>query len=180
MIIIPPAEEPISLIEVKEHLRVENNEDDRLISNLITAARTQAEAFTQRPLITRTELIYVDSLSPCQEISSNLQSIERVNYYENDSQKELPSVDYRVDNTKIVGRIAESRNGSSWSGLLDASVEYICGYGLAQDVPQAIKQAMLLIIGDWYEMREETLVGVTSKPTGASSALLLNYRISPL
>ena len=57
-----------------------------------------------------------------------------------------------------------------------ATVRFICGYGAAGAVPQAIKQAMLLLIGHYFNNREQTITGVmaTEIPQGAD-ALLAPY-----
>jgi hypothetical protein len=33
-------------------------------------------------------------------------------------------------------------------------ITFVCGYGVATDVPDKAKQAMLLLIGDYYANRE--------------------------
>jgi uncharacterized phiE125 gp8 family phage protein len=43
-------------------------------------------------------------------------------------------------------------------------VTYVAGYGAAASVPQKYKQAMLLLIGHWYENRETVIVGTISGP----------------
>jgi uncharacterized phiE125 gp8 family phage protein len=44
-------------------------------------------------------------------------------------------------------------------------IRFIAGYGdAASDVPQAIKQAILLLVGHWFENREAVLVH-SFKPT---------------
>ena len=49
--LIAPAEEPLTLAETKQHLRVDHNEDDALISTLIASACQAAESRTGRVLI---------------------------------------------------------------------------------------------------------------------------------
>lgn len=44
----------MTLDEAKNHLRVDLNDDDSLITLLITTARQKAEAFTRRSFITQT------------------------------------------------------------------------------------------------------------------------------
>lgn len=45
-LLTPPTAEPVSLVEAKLHLRVDFNDDDALITSLITAARQAAETIT--------------------------------------------------------------------------------------------------------------------------------------
>ena len=49
-IITDPAEEPITLLEAKEYLRVDNDAEDVLIAKLISGARISAERFTNEGL----------------------------------------------------------------------------------------------------------------------------------
>ena len=49
-IITSAAVEPLTLEEVKLHLKVETDADDNLITSLITAARETAEVFTGRAI----------------------------------------------------------------------------------------------------------------------------------
>ena len=69
------------------------------------------------------------------------------------------------------------KSGETWPTLLSnqrdvITVTYTVGYGdSASDVPEAIKAAMLLIIGDLYENRTDT---VKRLPT-ASEHLLNQY-----
>ena len=57
-------------------------------------------------------------------------------------------------------------------------VRYICGYGLAVAIPQAIKQWMLLAIGTMYENRAAAGAGqVYNIPDRFWSGLLDPYRL---
>jgi hypothetical protein len=55
-------------------------------------------------------------------------------------------------------------------------IRYTAGYALAADVPKPIIQAMLLHIGDMYENREMSIIGVSVSNTNAYNALLRNYK----
>lgn len=56
---------------------------------------------------------------------------------------------------------------------------YVSGYGTAKaDVPQAIKQAVLLTVGNWYENRQEVVVGRIATELPKSAQYLLDqYKI---
>ena len=56
-----PAGEPITLLEAKQHLRVDVDDDDALIGSLITAARQAAETRTGRQLMTARWKLVLDA-----------------------------------------------------------------------------------------------------------------------
>jgi uncharacterized phiE125 gp8 family phage protein len=71
------------------------------------------------------------------------------------------------------------KNGSTYPDTIDqrnaVTVTYTSGFGTtAADVPQPIKQAILLLIGHFYNHREDT---VSEKRT-AAERLLNFYRVS--
>ena len=52
-IVMQPVIEPVSLDEMKKHLRVDIDDDDELIQAMITAARTHIENITRRAFLTQ-------------------------------------------------------------------------------------------------------------------------------
>jgi uncharacterized phiE125 gp8 family phage protein len=71
--------------------------------------------------------------------------------------------------------------GETWPVTRDianaVTVQFIAGYGAAAAVPQGIKQAMLLMIGHWYEHRESVNVGnIVNEMPQSAMALLWGYR----
>jgi len=52
--VVPPTTEPLSLDEVKEHLRIESSAEDALLQVYIEAVREICEHNTSRVLITQT------------------------------------------------------------------------------------------------------------------------------
>ncbi|MBY0427907.1 MAG: head-tail connector protein [Alphaproteobacteria bacterium] len=181
--ITPPSSEPLTLAEAKAHLRVSTIDDDTLISGLITATRNVCEEFTARALITQGWRLWLDRFpgdpipwwdgtreGAYTRLTVNrfiniprapLQSISAVTIYGDDDSSTLfsPTL-YFVDNAAEPGRLA-LRNNASWpipmrmsNGI---SVDFTAGYGAASAVPQAMKQGMLVHIGQLYEHRGEGL-----------------------
>jgi len=184
MITIEPTLEPVSLSEVKAHLRIDSTDEDSLISALIVAARTQVEIFTKRPLVTQTHTSFFNYLISGTELSVNLQSINSVKYLDIAGiQQTLAPSEYTADIHKPVGAICATYD-ATWPTIrvdIDSvEIEFICGYGEPSDVPQAIKQAMFLLIGDMFEVREASVIGVAINDTGAVRALLNNYKVMTL
>ena len=59
-LVTPPAAEPVSLADVKEHGRIDTADDDTYLTGLITAARDLVERLTGRSLITQTWRLTLD------------------------------------------------------------------------------------------------------------------------
>ena len=182
-----PAVEPVSLTEAKSHLRVDITDDDALITALITAARQMAEEISRRALITQTWKYILDAWPKGDELTlplPPLQSVASITYKDKDGNSAtFSSGSYIVDADCEPGRVVLAY-GATWPSttLYPAgaiTVQFTAGYGdSASDVPQAIRQAMLLMIGHWYENREQVTVGAVAReiPLGVE-ALLWPYRV---
>lgn len=183
-LVTAPAEEPVTSAEAKAHLRVTTADEDTLIASLIIAAREFVENHTHRRLITQTWDWVLDSFSAhCLEVPhAPLQSVSSITYVDTaGATQTLGTSLYTVDAKTDPGRV-QPAFGESWPStreVLNAvTVRFIAGYGLAASVPQAIKQAMLLLIGHWFENREAVVTGTIS--TGVQmtvDALLAPHRV---
>ncbi len=189
VLVSPPTEEPVSLAEAKNHLRVDVADDDGLISALIIAAREYCEAFQNRAYITQTWQLWLDAWPESSEIRiprPPLQVVNSVRYYGVDNAEYvLPPSEYIVDSAGEPGRIVLAY-GKSWPSVAlrpanAVCVEFVAGYGGADKVPRRVKQAMLLLISHWYDTREIAAVGhVTAEVPFTVNALLWQERVVPL
>jgi uncharacterized phiE125 gp8 family phage protein len=99
-----------------------------------------------------------------------------VKYYDTDGvEQTLDVAEYYEDAKSKPARIVPV---SSWPATKDrpnaVTITIEAGYGATADkVPQVIKQALLLMVGDMYENREETVVGtiVSTLPLTADRLL---------
>lgn len=188
-LITAPAVEPITFDEAKAHCRVDVDDDDALISSLIVAARQHVENVTGRQLITATWALTLDCW-PCwiDVPRAPLLSTPAVaiTYLDTAGATQTLATDqYRVHApsgpTAARGTI-ERAYGVSWPSLYGVSnsvtVTFSAGYGASPDtVPQAIRQAMLLLIGHWYINRENVITGMTATELPqAVNALLAPYK----
>lgn len=175
-VITPPAGEPVSLAEAKLHLRVDTNDEDTLISSLITAARQYCEAFQRRAYITQTLELSLDSF-PSGSIelpNPPLQSVEIVSYLDAAGvQETLAPTAYAVDTSSEPGRILPV---AGWPRGKDVRIRYTAGYGPdGTAVPATVRQSICLLVGWWYSQREAAVVGqtVTKVPLAVESLLWL-------
>lgn len=186
-LITAPTLLPVTLDEAKAHVRIYANDDDALITSLITAAMQSAERFMARAILTQTLELTMDLL-PCGNdpialpMAAPLQSVTSVKYYDVDgTQQTWSSSNYIVSTAKEPGelRLAYGISWPSYRVRPDAiAVRYVAGWTTAALVPYPIKQAMLLLIGHWYNNREEVNVGnIVTKLESAAEHLLTQYKI---
>ena len=178
-----PEDEPLTLEEVKEYLRVDTDSEDDLITSFIIAARRQVEARTYRPLITQSWLLSLDfsEISDIVEINKfPLQTVDSIKYFDIDGNiQTIDSSKYIVDKNSNPCRVQFIDLPSTIKNQINAmQIKFTCGYGdLASDVPDDIKLAMKFIIGHYYENRQDVVTGTQVNEIPQSSQFLLEpYR----
>jgi uncharacterized phiE125 gp8 family phage protein len=171
-VITPPAIEPLTLAEAKAQCRVDIDDDNALLATLISVARDMCERIAWRAFLTQTIELWLDAWPASNAIllpRPPLQSVTKVEYYDTDDVKAtLASSVYTVDTISEPGKLW-LKHDQAWpaTSLREHNaicVTYVAGWTNPVDVPQSARQAMLLLIGHWYENRESVLVGTISKP----------------
>ncbi len=183
-LINPPSLEPITLAEAKAHLRVDHDEDDDLISNYITSARTQAENYLQRTLLeTVWEATFTRFETALKLRKAKVTEIVTVKYLDTaGAEQTLASDKYKLKSSYEPALLVPAF-GLSWPAtcqdLEAVKVRYKAGYGTTADkVPQPICQWILLQVGNLYENRETEVLGITSTLSDSFFTGLLDaYRI---
>jgi len=188
-----PTSEPLTYQQVCDHLRIQTVDEDldassiEDIDRLIVATRTHLEhSYLNRALITQTWKVYYDEFPSENYINipfPPLQTVTHIKYTDSDGTPTTMTLttDYLVDSTSTPGRLVLPYNGSWPTATLNQvnpiEIQYICGYGdTADSVPAEIKQAMLLMIADMYENRED-LVDRAMSNNRTLDRLMFNYRV---
>ena len=160
-LVTAPAALPVTTAEAKAHLRVDHTDEDTLIDGLIAAAvaLVDGRGMLGRAMVTQTWAQWVGNspgkvllqMGPFQELVS-------VQYYDTDNALQTATLS-DFDTRKKGDYVAvQPKTGFNWPSAYmrdDAiKITYAAGYGdTAADVPASVKQAMLLLIGHWYENR---------------------------
>jgi uncharacterized phiE125 gp8 family phage protein len=153
----PPPVEPVDLMEAKQHLRVDTDSDDALITEMIVSARAMVEQWTGRAMITQT-LVWTFSDSWGGTLAYNLprspaMAVNTVSQFASDGSTVALASDQYVaflapEPAKITFTAAPA------DGTQYAQIEFAAGYGnTAADVPAPLKQAILMVVGYTYEHR---------------------------
>ena len=185
-----PTEEPVSLIEAKQHCRIDSTDDDGLIAGYIIAARMMAEGDTRRAFITQTWDYTINYGWPLSNGSQRielplgkLQSITSISYVDTAGATQvLASNQYTVITSETGGLIVPAYN-VSWPDVRwqvgNITVRMVVGW-LAHEFPSDLRQAMMMLISHWYESRES--VSAIGQPQSvvpmATESILSSYRIS--
>ena len=175
-----PAVEPVSLADMKLHLRVDHAHEDDLIEAFMDAARAYAEkVLTYRAFVTQTIEATLDDW-PGREIHlprPPLRDVNSITYFDEDNTPDTVDLaDVFIDTASEPGKIVLNR-GEEWPDTVlrpanGIVIEYEAGYGVAADVPAEFKQGLKLIVGHWYRNREAVDLqaargGVIQVPMGA-------------
>ena len=158
-VITPPTVEPVSVETAKAFLRIDGTADDALLAVLVPAAREKGEQITRRAFTTQTLEMMVDAWPidgyVLKVLRPPLLSVVSVKYLDEDAAQSTWT-DYAVDIKSEPGNILfNSFPAVTLQETGGITVRFTAGYGAAAtDVPQTIKQAILLLIAYWFENRE--------------------------
>lgn len=178
--------EPLTVSEVKYQLPLPQTENawDSWIQAAISAARQYAETKTQRTFITST----IRQIHDCFPFRFDLetgpvQSVASVEYL--DQSQAWQTVDPSVYTADVISQVARitPKFGQIWPipvvQIASVRVNYVAGYGEAQDVPQGLKVWMKARIAAMWQNREEIVVGsrLTVAPLPFIDSMLDPYRV---
>jgi uncharacterized phiE125 gp8 family phage protein len=158
VVVTPPASEPLTLAEAKRQVVIAADDDahDHELIHIVQAAREQWEHDTDSVTTLRTLSVSVDRLGPRIELPKRpIQSIDCVKYYDSDDaiQDMEPGV-YVFDAAGGAIRLAHNQQWPDVPRRWDAvTIKYVAGYSRRQDIPAIAKQAMLLLVGYYFENR---------------------------
>lgn len=177
-----PLAEPVSVEEAKKQCNVVGVDDDGHIAGLVVAARQHVEQYCGVALVTRTVELRCSHWYDLASLDvAPVQNVTSIKYLDTGGVEQ--TLDPTTYESVLAGLSAEIRPrlGRSFPATRAVSdairIVVEAGYGVAAAVPQPIKHAMQLLIGQWYDNRAPIAVGATAAelPNGVA-ALLANYR----
>jgi uncharacterized phiE125 gp8 family phage protein len=187
--------EPLTLEEARDHLRLtpygspEEHPDDSYVTALISAAREWCEEYLRRALSTKIIEVAYDSFydDDLKLPILPVQSITSVTY--TDVGQVTTTLPTSVYNFNLFKNRIDLKYNQNWPNLgqgfnpvvVTAVVGYTNGESPEVPIPESIRRAMLLIIANLYENRQQDQLGSTrisfnSLPMGVY-ALLQPYRL---
>lgn len=151
----------VTLAEAKRHLKETTTENDIYIQDLIIAAQDKIEDEYDLSLTAQTWEMYLDEF-PDGDIEIHfwpIASITSVKYTDEDGNEQtVTSTYYSTDLTQKPARIKPDVD-YDWPDTQEVvkavQVRFVTGWTSPDTIPGDIKQAILLIISDWFDNRED-------------------------
>lgn len=157
-LISPPAATAISLSEVKQHLRIETNDDDEYLNELISAATSHLEAIIEMKLITQTWRSYFDK-APADGYfalkTGPVQTALDMRIYSHEGEMlQITAQELELDTVSKPARLFVSFPFHPLKKFNGIEIDLVLGFGDAPlDVPHGLRRALLLLVAHNYEFR---------------------------
>ncbi len=180
-----PSLEPVTLEETKQFLRQDNDAEDGFITTLITAARLHIEGTTGRALISQSWRVVRDDWPADGVIElpvSPLIALSSITAYDDQGNPStLPLAQFQPETKTSPARIflPSALEGSPvlrrHNGI---EIDYVAGFGSQPaDVPRDLKQALLALVGYWFEHRDAVVIaGSGTIVPGGFDRMIAPYR----
>jgi uncharacterized phiE125 gp8 family phage protein len=180
------AVEPLTLADAKAFLRVAHSDDDAVITALIAAARSHVEAQTRRALITQTWRLVRDGWPTDGRITvtpAAVRSVSAARIYDAvGATHALDPAVFILDQGASLLNFAPATLAPPGRLAAGIEIDVVVGYGDAPaNVPEALRQALLLLVSHWYENRGLIAIGHSIAVLPATiAALIAPYRVLSL
>lgn len=197
ILVTAPTVEPVTLAQARQHLRLDAtgspavHPDDDLVTALIAAARTRIENETGRALVSQKWRLLLESFTVDDKGRQRIElpkppalEVTSVVYVDADGVEQAWGTESPNESWRLIGGdggLLVPFYGVSWPATRaqeDAvRIEFLAGYGAAaDDVPAALRQALLLDVAHLYENRAAVEAGSKVETPLGWEALVWPYR----
>lgn len=176
----PPAAEPVTVADVKAHLRIDGGDEDILLASLLLTSRLHVETALSLALISQSWTLRLDRWPPRRAIELPLAPLRAVDEVRvkaaNGTADIVPAESYLVDLAARPARLI-------WNNVVPRApqvpaggieIDLTAGFGDdASSVPAPLKHAILMLAAHWYEHRDPNDIGAdgTRVPDAVSSLI---------
>ncbi len=155
---VDPAAEPVTLADVKAHLRLDGDSEDELLNGLVRAAREDVERATGLALIEQNWRLALDDWprEGCVSVPLHpVREILAVTAYGSEGEASViaPS-GYQTDIASRPARVHFDGPPGALRAMNGIEIDFVAGFGeAATDVPDLLRRAIILLVAHWYEFR---------------------------
>ena len=183
---VEPDVEPVTLAEVKEHLRIGHASEDELLSGLIRAGRDEVERATGIALISQTWHLALDCWPRNGRVHlmrHPVRTVLSVTAYGAEGEVSLiDPASYQLDPLSRPARLHFDERPAPSRMMNGIEIDFKAGFGEAgTDIPDVLRRAILVLTAHWYEFRG--VLGYESQPAyypAGYERLIAGYRTRKL
>lgn len=155
-----PVTEPVTLADVKAHLRFDGDREDTLLATLIRAARADVEQATGCALMEQDWRLVLDAWPNTNVVALRLhpvQAITAVTVFDRDGTALLlDPASVLLDPSSRPARLLIDPPPFSRKAINGIEVDLRAGFGTAgAEVPDLLKRAVILLAAHWFEFRAD-------------------------
>lgn len=179
---VEPESEPVTLTEVKTHLRLSHDSEDELLEGLIRAAREDVERTTGMALIDQNWRLVRDRWPRGNRLALMRHPVREIlsaTLFDEEGQASVVDpADYQLDDVSRPARLHFERPLQLLRAMNGIEIDFKAGFGAAgMDVPDLLRRAVLMLVAHWYEFRASIGPGQqpASYPAGYDR-LIAGYR----
>jgi uncharacterized phiE125 gp8 family phage protein len=179
---VDPSAEPVTLAEVKAHLRLDHGSEDDLLIGLIRAAREDVERTAGLALLDQAWRLVLDKWprNGCVAVMRHpIREILSVTAYGSEGEASVMNpASYQADTVSRPARLHFDAPPGALRAINGIEIDFTAGFGEAgTDVPDLLRRAILLLVAHWYEFR--TSFGPDDQPISYPAGyerLIASYR----
>lgn len=206
-LVAAPVEEPVTITELKTHLRLSGSDEDTYLTALIIEARTTIEDRLNIAMVDQTWEMALDNwgrgddywwdgvrdgamgdlFAPNANTSVGLprwplSSVTSVKTYDEASAETIVTIatTFDIDTYRTPGRLT-LKSGSTWPVATRANnaiiIRYVAGYGDASDVPAPLKRAVRQLAAYMYEHRGDGCSAGEALNDSGMKSMLTAYEV---
>ena len=183
--ITQPDVRPITLEQIKQHLRLDTSDEDGLLLSYCDAATEFIEGHISKFLIKRDVRQFVDKLPESKEVLLEAEPVSEITlvrgYDANGDPHDFSSSEYRFVQYESPPRLYFDGLNPHVQTANGIEIDMVAGFGESgTDVPQNITRALFVLIAHWYEHRGTRSAGeaYATIPDGFDKLLAPVRRIS--
>lgn len=155
---VEPAVEPVTLAEVKAHLRLDSDSDDALLNGLIHAAREDVERMAGIALVEQRWRLVLDDWPRAGRVAIPLHPVREIlaiTLYGPEGEASLLGASgYQTDADSRPARVQFLTGPETLRAMNGIEIDFSAGFGeAATDVPELLRRAVVLLVAHWYEFR---------------------------
>lgn len=178
---VAPTQEPISLQEAKDFMRILESDDDATIEAMIKSATSYAENFTNRQFETATFELFAENFTQDIQLPKNpIKDLVSIEYMDQDGVYQvLDSANYYLYGEYDIFKVHFVKTVSHKTHKNAIKYNFISGY---DNVPEGIKSFILVMVSTLYENRELYVIGasIETEANPIAMRMLKMYRVQTI